>query len=213
MGEIVEIGRALEAGIRSAAIVELFQDSIGRPITEALSTHGMTLLNNHGHAIQDDPDKQFLFAELFRWPRDIPGRIDRVARTKSGARLADGFAYLGFVASQAWTEGRYGAPAHVRWGLFLEADRDREKLAARPLDWLLRQIPDGEARMSVQPRRPIPGFSKGRDPTLWHTWVGREVPSAELAAFTTVATLRDTVVRDLRDIYTAMSAPSPRQGD
>src|SRR5690606_33919288 len=137
-----------------------------------------------------------VFWEPFRLPDDLQPRVWNAARTREEKRPDDGFFNLAFVASHGWQQGKHSALPHVRWGLFLESREDKHKHATPVFRWLLNEIPDGHERMSVQPLRPVPGFTS-QSPSLWHVWVGREVLATELGMFKSCEELVECVREDL----------------
>jgi hypothetical protein len=194
-----QLSSDLIAGVRNVDVVGRFETEIGLPLASILAPQGVVVQNGHGHVTRDERPKQFIFFEPFRLPAKLNRRMANVAVKKSGRRLAEGCAYLAFVASHAWTIDKHSAGAHVRWGLFLESDKKKHEQAAPVFTWLLRQIAEGSTRMAVQPCRPIPGF-----PQLWHTWVGREIPALQLPAFGSVGDLCRTIAQDLVDLHQAV---------
>ncbi len=130
----------------------------------------MRPLGEHRHET-GKADMQFLFAEMFAWPDDIIVPLRNASQNKKGERLADTHAYLGFVASHAWIEGRYSEQAHVRWGLFMEAAREKADQVRPVLAAVLRRVNASSPDLAVGTLRPVPTFRK----SVWHHWVGRQI--------------------------------------
>lgn len=204
MNTITEL---LGAGTRASYGFAELEQRIGQPLGRLVAPLLKPIVGK-SRQTHDLDRQQFLYWMPFELPHKRIPRLELVTTTAKGKRMSEGLAYLAFVASQAWRNGKYGAPAHLRWGIFIEGPQGRYEATSRALGNIVVTMPPRPVPLTVQPVRPVPGFEEGREPPLWHSWAGRQVDVDALAALGSVEALTATIAADLRDLYTACMAPA-----
>ncbi len=193
MSDVDSLAAILETKLGAPRPIDELMRLLGEPVSRLIMQQGGPAVAHDTHASGPDRYEQFLLHVKYAVPETV---IPQLRNAAEG--LSPGY-YLALIASRR--DGREDVPPHIRWGIGIEAGKDRYPKAAGAYRTIAKRMPGGGAGLVIPDMRRVMGIRKD----WWLSFFGRLITVTQLRAETDLSRIHALAAAELSDLYRAMN--------